>query len=145
MTATTDLMRRCVQRRFRDEPGAIDTAALFREVQVIAPETRSHELSGALLDLMDEKVVKWDGGFRLVPAIPATPPVPLAAESGNKVAEGEESGTHVLRSSTGQIIASGTAERMHAVAKELRGYEPIHFGVPVSVAVESATGVSCER
>ncbi len=65
----TDEMRRIVQARFREQAGdALDAKVIFEEVAHSEQLSfvKPIELSRALLDLMDERVVKWDRGFRLV-------------------------------------------------------------------------------
>ncbi len=63
----TEVMRDIVESRFRemdDQP--LETTEVYKAVAAAKPATPL-ELSRALLDLMDERVVKWDGAFRLVP------------------------------------------------------------------------------
>lgn len=62
----TDVMRDIVETHFREiECEPLETTQVYEEV-VAAKAATPLELSRALLDLMDERVVKWDGSFRLV-------------------------------------------------------------------------------
>lgn len=68
-----EVMLKIVRQKFeQDHATPVDTAKLFeevtREVGQGSSGVKRIELSRALFDLMDERVVKWDRGFRLVSA-----------------------------------------------------------------------------
>ncbi len=67
-----EVMLRLVQQKFAEHEAPVDTAELFKDVTLEFAQgsgfVKPIELSRALLDLMDERVVKWDRSFRLVSA-----------------------------------------------------------------------------
>ena len=72
-SSVRDVMLRVVRRRFEaDHDATVDTAELFKDVTSEVGQgsgvVKPIDLSRALLDLMDERVVKWDRTFRLVSA-----------------------------------------------------------------------------
>lgn len=60
-----EILRECFAKKSR-EP--LDTKSIFDKVSGARQYVKPIDLSRALLDLMESRVVKWDDNFQLVPA-----------------------------------------------------------------------------